>query len=173
MFALFGGKQQITWPENKLTILCVGYSHVKRFGALIDSQAPADFLILRTFHEWTFLFLVEVQWQIHAICGPFRRSSKNIVHHALCTWVVILLAVGVMQLTMLWLVWLHFLPRFEFNSTFLILQWCDSIPSKRQETMILRRVVLANTTLKFQCQQVGFVYWRMKGFTNSREQIFR
>lgn len=34
------------------------------------------------------------------------------------------------------------------------------------------RVVLANTNLKLQCQQVGLVYWRMKGFTNSREQIF-
>lgn len=34
--------------------------------------------------------------------------------------------VRVMQLKMLCLAWLNCRPRFEFNSTFFVLQWCDS-----------------------------------------------
>lgn len=110
-----------------------------RFGAFIANiQASADVFNIEDLPQVNFLVLVEVLLQIPVICKPFWQWSKNIVPHALsCIWVVMIWTVGIIQLTMLCLICLHFWSRLESSETFSILQWCDSSPAKGQRTLML------------------------------------
>lgn len=160
-----------------MTILCVGDSHVKRFGAFIDSQASADVFKIADLPQVNFFGIgggaVTNPRHLRTILAVIdeHRPTCLIVHMggndldsrdtAIDTVVFGLTAFLTqirVQFHIVHITVIRFMPRERTRNI---------DPETYNE-----RVVLANTKLKFQCQQVGLVYWRLKGFTNSREQIF-
>lgn len=160
-----------------MTILCVGDSHVKRFGAFLDSQASADVFkiadlpqvnffgisggaVTNPRHLQTILAVIDEHRPTCLIVhmgGNDLDSRDNAIDTVVFGLTAFLTQIRV-QFHIPHITVMRFMPRERTRNI---------NPETYNE-----RVVLANTKLKFQCQQVGLVYWRLKGFTNSREQIF-
>lgn len=145
-----------------MTILCVGDSHVKRCGAFIDSQASADVFKIADLPQVNFFGIsggaVTNPRHLRTILGGnYLDSRDNAIDTVVFGLTAFLTQIRV-QFHIPHITVMRFMPRERTRNI---------DPETYNE-----RVVLANTKLKFQCQQVGLVYWRLKGFTNSREQIF-
>lgn len=159
-----------------MTILCVGDSHVKRFGAFIDRQDSADVFKIEDFPQVNFFGIsggaVTNPRHLRTILAVIQehRPSCLVVHMGgndldsrgnATDNVVFGLTAFLTQI------------RVQFNiprKTVMRFMPRDRTRNIDPQTYN-ERVVLANTKLKSQCQQFGLVYWRMEGFTNSREQI--
>lgn len=160
-----------------MTILCVGDSHVTRFGAFIDRQDAADIFKIEDLPQVNFFGIsggaVTNPRHLRTILAVIQdhRPSCLVVHmggndldsrgNAIDNVVFGLTA---------------FLTQIQVQFNIPRITVMRFMPRERTRNIdpqtYNERVVLANTKLKSQCQQVGLVYWRMKGFTNSREQIF-
>lgn len=161
-----------------MTILCVGDSHMKRFGAFIDNrQASADVLKIEDLPQVNSFGIsggaVTNSRHLRTILAVIHehRPSSLIVHMGgndldcrdnTIDNIVFGLTAFLTQI------------RAQFNISHITVK--RFMPHERTRTIDAHtyneRVVLANINLKLQCQQVGLGYWRMKGFTNCREHIF-
>ena len=164
--------------RGTMTILCIGDSHVKRFGAYIGNRRASSEL---------FDIVNLPQVDFFGISGGAVNNSRHLetilaaVQHYRPTCLIVHLGgndldcsdVTVDSVIYKLVAFLTQIRR-QFNINHItVLRFMPRERTRHIDPHAYNaRVVRANAILKNQCGQVGLIYWRMKGFTNSRNNIF-